>query len=548
MVTWKFLFVTLAFVVPATGFAALTCDVNPAAQWRPTEPVGPWECSPKRPLEEAAAATLNVLKAAGEACIKEWSGNKGYQEYLLSTRDKMASVCPAMGPAPAQAACYVAYMVGKIGTDGVKCIVTGVAQNLPVTADHRDALQGAFDVLFEAKERYEDLQKGLSPDLLSREEQNKLLRSINKDWKKEIEENPVFIAAKNARGGGMQRLLDALTPNDLLAQNAFEAASANLQSCSLADTDAQLKRGAQAALQAFSAGRAAGREAQKNMVCIERDMLLQHGTSWRLIASGPLMQEYEDNRRALERLQAEDVGRGQRLAVFGQTCQTLLQWDQAVAQKKQVYDASAQLLANALRSNTCYLEPAAQALRTIQTLEAETCGAQIAQSRNTVLGGMWPAGGVGVALGMRMQQCTLTARLPPAAPSTMRPVHEGSYDMSGIWRMNYNWSVTGADFEGTVSGSPRNWTFKGRFVGGGNAIWHPKSGEMTCSGNGTIGTEGTVSCTATIEKAVWQAQARGMLTAVTVGSAQKFQFKGRGTGTNEQGVSAGVDNISLHPK
>lgn len=122
------------------------------------------------------------------------------------------------------------------------------------------------------------------------------------------------------------------------------------------------------------------------------------------------------------------------------------------------------------------------------------------------------------------------------------------FDLGGVWTVNFTWSVTSAEFEGTVSGTPQAWSFQGKLVRGGNAIWSAKTGQITCNGGGSPGGEGTMRCSVSIDQESWQGQSKGRMEVQSRGNGKKFTFRGRGTGINTKGESAGLDNLSLQPK
>jgi hypothetical protein len=129
------------------------------------------------------------------------------------------------------------------------------------------------------------------------------------------------------------------------------------------------------------------------------------------------------------------------------------------------------------------------------------------------------------------------------------------FDLSGQWVFIWTWSVTSVDFIGTVSGGPSAFTFTGKVLGGGNAIWTAREGTATCSLNATKRSAASMMCSATFPTGSWSGQtAGGSFSVMSYGHGKKFDYQGRnGKGTTTSttatpGPPAGIDLFELKPK
>lgn len=125
------------------------------------------------------------------------------------------------------------------------------------------------------------------------------------------------------------------------------------------------------------------------------------------------------------------------------------------------------------------------------------------------------------------------------------------FDLSGPWVFTWTWSVTSVDFIGTVSGGPQAFTFQGKVLGGGNAIWTAKEGSATCNLNAEKPAAAVMTCTASFpDGGAWTGQtAQGEFSKVLYGHAKRFQYEGRhGKGQAKGSPPAGIDLFELKPK
>ncbi len=128
------------------------------------------------------------------------------------------------------------------------------------------------------------------------------------------------------------------------------------------------------------------------------------------------------------------------------------------------------------------------------------------------------------------------------------------FDLSGQWVFTWTWSVTSVDFIGTVSGGPHAFTFTGKVLGGGNAIWTAREGTASCSLNAAKPTAASMTCTANFPTGTWSGQtAGGRFSTMTYGHGKKFDYQGRGKGTTTSTTAtpsppAGIDLFELKPK
>lgn len=138
----------------------------------------------------------------------------------------------------------------------------------------------------------------------------------------------------------------------------------------------------------------------------------------------------------------------------------------------------------------------------------------------------------------------------------LRPLPSG-FDLSGDWVFTWTWSVTSVDFIGKVSGGPHTFSFSGKVLGGGNAIWTAKAGTATCSLNAANPKASTMSCSASFPPSgpndkggSWTGQTtKGQFSATIYGKAKKFDYRGAyGHGQASGNPPAGIDLFELKPK
>jgi hypothetical protein len=151
---------------------------------------------------------------------------------------------------------------------------------------------------------------------------------------------------------------------------------------------------------------------------------------------------------------------------------------------------------------------------------------------------------------------------PAAANCANNSGHDtgGAFDLSGPWTFYWNWSVTGVNFIGNVSGGGGQWAFKGTLESGGNAIWRPGKGTGTasCTLTTTSGANARIRCAATFQEGKyedgrwkpvsWVGEADGVIEARSNGGKRQFVFRGRGSGSADGGAKAGIDHLDLSPK
>gem|GEM_PF-2062960 len=142
----------------------------------------------------------------------------------------------------------------------------------------------------------------------------------------------------------------------------------------------------------------------------------------------------------------------------------------------------------------------------------------------------------------------------PVNPKCRKAQPSSAYDLSGQWIFTWTWSVTSVSFIGTVSGGQHAFTFQGKVLGGGNAVWTAKEGSATCSLNSAKPTAASMTCTATFPDSTWSGQTNGTFSTMTIlGRGKKFDYRGRGKGTASSptatpGPPAGIDAFELKPK
>ena len=142
----------------------------------------------------------------------------------------------------------------------------------------------------------------------------------------------------------------------------------------------------------------------------------------------------------------------------------------------------------------------------------------------------------------------------PMNPKCKKPQPSSAYDLSGQWIFTWTWSVTSVSFIGTVSGGQHAFTFQGKVLGGGNAVWTAKEGSATCSLSAAKPSAASMTCTATFPDSTWSGQTNGTFsTMITHGRGKQFDYRGRGKGTASSptatpGPPAGIDAFELKPK
>ena len=140
-------------------------------------------------------------------------------------------------------------------------------------------------------------------------------------------------------------------------------------------------------------------------------------------------------------------------------------------------------------------------------------------------------------------------------PELPDPLGEKSYNISGDWRLTWNWTVTTVSFVGTVTGGPDQWNFQGILEGGGSFSWRPPKGSATaeCTLTGRPSTQGStaqLNCTATFpDQQTWTGQSDGPLEDYFTSTGKwKFQYRGSGDGTGGDGRPAHIGQLYLIPE
>jgi hypothetical protein len=155
---------------------------------------------------------------------------------------------------------------------------------------------------------------------------------------------------------------------------------------------------------------------------------------------------------------------------------------------------------------------------------------------------------------MGFREQVASQRVKPMYPNCRKPQPSSAYNLSGQWIFTWTWSVTSVSFIGTVSGGPHAFTFQGKVLGGGNAVWTAKEGSATCSLSAAKPTAASMTCTATFPGSTWSGQTNGTFSAMTIsGHGKKFYYRGPGKGTTSSstatpGPPAGIDAFELKPK
>jgi hypothetical protein len=191
----------------------------------------------------------------------------------------------------------------------------------------------------------------------------------------------------------------------------------------------------------------------------------------------------------------------------------------------------------------------------MQKLENSECSPEITGLPRSLAAKDAPFASTDLRTELTRRAAACAGTKPPSKPAAP-PVGPSPYDVSGDWAVVWNWSVTAVTFVGTLSGSGESWQFDGKLTGGGNAVWHPEKGSagLTCTLTGKPGAHDAdgkeavakMSCTATFGDGNWQGQAEGALRP-TSGNKRKFEFRGRGQGTNAAGGAGGIDHLDLTP-
>jgi hypothetical protein len=434
---------------------AQQCELDPRARLAP-EPPASTECS--SPADDVIRAAPRILEGVLRQCVpiamsrSMAEADATVRAKIVEIQNKVATYCVAFPP-QGQLGCQAAVVTGTLSIEAAECVTRGVIDGAPITEANRTLAKAAADVVFDLNSRgtfLGDARKFANGEL-GDVERGKFVTEISKNWEEAL-------ALKFA--SGVNTFVEFVS-DDAVVANAVAEAEQKFEQCDTDAADAALRRAVETGRRGIEAARAARRDSEREMRCIERMFLRQYGPGWRQAVAtrggGAAADDYNRHAAQVERILATESTRLARLDRAGQLCDGTGQMRTLVAQGRAAYEETRLAARAILLGPSCDLATAEQALVVLETMEANPCKGPITNTPAEFVARGTPFASVALRAELpRKQRECAAAATGDASPA--QPVAGPGFSIAGTWTGNngfvYEIAQNGYSFTWTVPNQP----------------------------------------------------------------------------------------------